>query len=814
MAELPGAATVRGLIGSTYRDLCYAARTLRRDPRFSISVVVTLALAMGAVTAVYSAVRAIVLEPLPYEDSRALTAVWSNWPEQNVKRVTISGGDFRTFQREARSFGSIAAVGSVIQNLTGGVRPEQVTVGWVSRNFFSLMKVPPILGRDFQPGEPPNSLVLGYGIWQQAFGADGEIVGKTVQLDGVPFVVIGVLAPGFRLHLAADAGIATNIDVWRPPDETGSPARWVVHDLQSSMLRLVGRLRPGTSIDQARQEMQGLARRLREQFPDHAAARYEVAVEPLHEEVVGHLRPTFLVLQVAVLLVLLLACANVANLLLARAQGRRAEISMRLMLGAARGTIFRQLITESAVMAGLGGALGVLLARVGLWLLKGLRFPDIPRLDTVGIHSSSLAFALAVMLGATLLFGVWPALRASRLKIANDLNVRGGKAMGLKDSLVVAEVTLAMMLLAGSGIVLRSFMEMQRTDPGFVIEDLLTFGISLPGNRYESPLETSAFIDELERRLEARSWALSAGATWPLPLEGQLWAGDYETVVTAGADPRPIADYRLASPGLLVTLGLRLVEGRDLAEDDTIGVLVDEELARRNWPERSAIGQWIRFESGLQEMRVVGVVENVRHPRLRTYSAEAVYIPARAASWSDWEIFVVVRTVGDPARFITEARQVLHSLDPELPMGKVRTMESYLADRLAPNRFASLTTAFFSLAALALAVVGLYGLLSYAVARRRYEIGVRMAVGATPVGILGLVLRKGLILTATGALLGGAGGVAGAGALSSLVYGIGPRDPLTFVGASAVILIAGLAAAWLPARRAAQTDLVELLRQT
>ena len=295
------------LASSCYRDLRFAARTLGRDTRFTLAAVATLTLGIGAATAVYSAVRAILLQPLPYQDSHELVALWSNWPEQGTERVAVSGGDFRALRREARSFDDIAAVGSVIQNLTGGTRPEQVTVGWVSRNFFSVMEVSPILGRRFQADEPPKSLVLGHGIWQRVFGADAEVIGRTVQLDGVPFTVIGVLPPGFRLHLAADAGIATSIDVWRPPDEVGNPARWVVQDIQSSMLRLVGRLGPGTGIDQARQEMKGLAQRLREQFPDHAAAGYEIAVEPLHGEVVGHVRPALQVLQLAVLLVLLLA---------------------------------------------------------------------------------------------------------------------------------------------------------------------------------------------------------------------------------------------------------------------------------------------------------------------------------------------------------------------------------------------------------------------------------------------------------------------------------------------------------------------------
>jgi predicted permease len=354
---------------------------------------------------------------------------------------------------------------------------------------------------------------------------------------------------------------------------------------------------------------------------------------------------------------------------------------------------------------------------------------------------------------------------------------------------------------------------MQRADPGFVIENLLTFSISLPGVRYQAPYETAAFIDELARRLTSRGWARSAGATWPLPLEGQLWAGAYETTGTARGDPRPMADYRLASPALRETLGIELTAGRDLTDGDTLAVLVDAELARRNWPGRSPIGQWIRLEGGLPQMRVVGLVETVRHPHLRTYSEEAVYLPLRAASWSDWEVFIVVRTAGEPGRFVADAREVLHSLDPELPMGKVRSMESYLADRLAPNRFASLTTGLFALAALILAMVGLYGVLSYAVARRRYEIGVRMAVGATPIQILTLVIKRGLVLTTIGALLGVAGAVLAAGALSSLVYGIDPRDPASLAGVSLVTLLAGFAAAWFPALRAAGADVVELLRE-
>lgn len=789
-----------------FQDLRHTVRGLRRDVHFTLFGTVVLALGIGVTGAAWTALRAVVLEPLPYPDSDRLMMIWSNWPEQGVARMANAGGDFRLYQREAGTFEEIAAVGSLIQNLTGGERPEQVTVGWVSRNFFRVMGVRPVLGRDFRPDEPPTSLLVGYGLWQRDFAGAPDIVGRTVQLGGRPFTVVGVTPIDFRLHLAPDAGIATDIDVWRPPDEVGDPGRWMTSDLQSSQLRLLGRLKPGASPDQAREEMARIASELRERFPDHAAVDFDVSVEPLIDEVTGQVRPYLLLLQTSALLVFLLACANVGSLFVIRGQRRLGEIHTRLTLGARQSRIVQLVLLESLGVGLLGGLLGVGLAAGILVGVRSLHLTAIPRLDEASLGASTIrAVLLAAVLGG-LLAGGWPAVRAGRTRLAGGMGVRGGGAISVRKGLVVLEVALATMLLAGSVVLARSAWKLRQADPGFQVADLLTFGINLPGTRYDAPVETAQFLERLERALQDHPGIQAAGATWPLPLEGQLWAAHYRTAATGSDEEAPFADLRLASPGLLRAMGMRLAEGRNLDSGDSLSVLVNEELARREWPDRSALGQTVQIVGEARPLSVVGVVGDVRHPQSRTYASETIYLPMAHSSWTDWEIFVTVRTLGEPLRLVPTVREVLASLDPELPMGKVRTMRGYLDDRLAPSRFSGWTAAGYATAGLLLAVMGLYGVISYSVQARRHELAVRVALGAEPRSIRALVVRNGAGLVGLGILLGLAGGLAGTGLLSTLLYGVGPRDPLAYGAAVVTVLVAGLAATWIPAERASRTD--------
>jgi putative ABC transport system permease protein len=793
-------------------DVRQAIRGLRRDPRFTVFAIVTLALGIGSTVAAYSVLRTVLLAPLPYPAADRLAMIWSDWPARGVHRISNSGGDFRAYQRAATTFEAVAAVGSVIQNLTGGSRPEQVTVGWVSRNFFSVMRVRPMLGRAFGPDEPANSLILGHGIWLRDCAADSAILGRTLQLGGRPFTVVGVLPAGFRLHLAADAGIATAIDVWKPPDETGDPDRWVTPNIQSSQLRLVGRLRAGVTVAQAGSQLHRIAADLRHRYPDHAAAGFDLSVSPLHEEVTGPVRPFLLLLQLAAGLVLLLACVNVGSLLLARGQRREREIRARLTLGARPHQVLLLLLLDSIAVSVAGGVVGIGLAAGVLAAVRSIPLPVIPRFESVGIHSAGVLVALGVSVLAAVLTGSWPAVRASRTRLAEGVGVRGGGGAGIRRGAVIVEVALATMLLAGSAILLRSAWKLQRADPGFAVDDLLTFSLNLPGTRYEAPLGTARFLHRLEDSLDAIPAVHAAGSTWPLPLEGQLWAGNYRTVTTGADEAAPFADFRLASPGLLEAMGMRLVEGRTLRWEDSLAVLVNEALARRNWPGRSALGQSIRLAGDSRALTVVGVVSEVRHPSLRTYASETIYLPLAHASWTDWEVFVTVRSRGSPSSLMPSIRATLQALDPELPIGKVHPMRTYLEDRLAPNRLVGDTVAGFALAGLLLAIVGLYGVISYSIEARRHEIAVRVTLGADPRAIRRLVLRSGAGLIGPGVVLGLGSALLGMGYLSSLVYGIGPRDPGALGAALATVTAAALAAVWIPASRAARSDPATVLR--
>ncbi len=801
------------LVSSLVHDVRETVRGLRRDVNFTVVAAIVLGLGIGATTAAYAALRVIVLDPLPYPDSGRLMMIWSRWPTKGVERMATTGADFRTYQREAGSFEGIAAVGSLIQNLTGGARPEQVTVGWVSRNFLSVMGVRPALGRDFTATEPSTSVLLGHGAWTRDFAADPDVIGRSVQLNGRPFTVVGVLPAGFRLHLAPDAGIATTIDVWRPPDEVGSPDRWVTPDIQSSQLRIIGRLKPGATPSQAREGLERIAAELRGRYPDHAALGYEVSVDPLIREVTGDVRPFLVLFQAAALLVLLLACANVANLFLVRSQRRRSEHRTRLTLGARRLRLLRLLLVEGVAVGALAGIVGLALAAGILAGVRALHLTGIPRLDELALGAPSLRIVAPAALLAGVLSATGAAVSASRTRLGEGLGVRGAGSTSVRRGLVVLEVALATLLLAGTSILVRSAWKLSHVDAGFETGNLLTFGVNLPGTRYSAPVETAQFLARLEDALRQRPGIQSAGSTWPLPLEGQLWAGNYRTAATPSDDDAPFADFRLASPGLLEAMGMQLVEGRNLGAGDTLAVLVNEQLATDNWPGRSAVGQSLELEGDPRALTVVGVVADLDHPRLRTYAAETIYLPMAHSSWTDWEIFVTVRTAGNPLSLTGSVREVVATLDPELPIGKIRPMRGYLADRLAPNRLSGWTTGGFAAAGLLLSMVGLFGVISYTIQARRRELAIRMTLGADPGSVRSLVLRSGGTLVGLGIVLGLAGALALSGLLSTLLYGVGPHDPLALTTAVLTAGVVGLTATWIPSWRASRANPADILRR-
>lgn len=798
-----------------------ALRAFRRRPGLLAAAVLTLALGIGANIAVFSTAYGVLLRPLPYPDSDRLAMVWAQWLEKDMPKVSHTGGDYAEYRRAATTFEDFAALGSIRQNLTGGDEPQQVQVGWVSQNFFSVLRIVPVLGRDFAADEGSRSLILGNEFWRRHLGGDPAILGRTVELDGQPFAVVGILPAGFKLHLAADVGISTRIDVWKTPDPVTAPARWTIAELNFSTLRIIGRMKPGTTVEQAQADLDAIAEAQRKHYPDHQAVGFHLKVEPLLHSVVGFIDRSLVMLQLAVLFLLLVTCLNVANLLIVFARLRQREFALRICLGGGPGNLIRQVLTESLLISLAGGALGLALARLGLSLLQQLAPPSLPRLETIGFYPPVLAFALGVTLLTTLLIGLIPALRiAGKLDLGQVLKQHSKQAgtgdTRLRRLLIAAEVSLSFVLLLGMGLLLQSFVKLQSIRPGFDPPNLLTFSISLPRERYEAPAGTAEFLRRLEERLQQLPGVESAGTVWPLPFEGQIWAGPYRTLTgKVKEEAQPLADYRLVTPNYLTTIGARILEGRNFWQDDDRVVLVDRQFAELNWPGQSAIGQAIYPTPDNDEvsLKVIGVVENIRHKDLRADGRETLYLPAKGFSWSNWELTPVVRTKTAPLALVPGVRQVLKELDPRLPMAKVKLMEDYIAEAVAPNRFAFTMMLVFSAIALALAAIGLFGVMAYSLSQRTTEIGVRMALGAERGSILKQAVGQGLSTAAVGIGLGVLGSLALTRGLSSLLFGVSATDPATYLGAGAVLLAVATLASYLPARRAAALSPTVAIRE-
>ncbi|MFN7963781.1 MAG: ABC transporter permease [Thermoanaerobaculia bacterium] len=800
-------------------DLRHAVRSLLRDRSFSLAVILTLALGIGSNVALFSTLYGVLLRPLPYPEPERLGLVWAQWPKKNLPKVSHPGGDVLEYRKSSHSFEQIAAVAALRQNLTGGDHPEQVQVGWVSRNFLTLFKTPPSLGRDFRPDEPANSVILSHAFWQRYFGGSEAVLGRSVSLDGQPFTVIGVLPPGFRLVLPKDIGISAAFDALKPADEVGSPSRWVSPSLELSTLRVLARLKPGFSFEQARADLAAVAARLRERFPDHAEVGFALDLEPLHAEVVSSAKRVLWFLQAAVVLVLLVASFNAANLLTVRATHRSKELALRAAIGGSLYRLGRQMAAESLVLGALGGLLGLALAWGGVRLLLFLKPASLPLLTSVAIDRPVLGFAVATALVATLLAGVAPVARALSPDLGEVLkekasSVQGRFARNLSRALVVFQVALSVLLLLGAGLLGRSLTKLLSIRPGFEPARLLTFAISMPATRYSAPAGTEEFQRRLAAALGALPGVRSVGSVWPLPLEGQNWYGGYQTDThPAGSGPQQLCDFRMVTPAYLDTVGARLVEGRQLWADDHDAVLVDQRFAEANWPGQSALGR--RFQAApngtMVDMQVVGVVENIRLGDLKADGRETLYLPAKKWSWNDFELYFVARTEGDPLALAQSAREALAKLDPEIPMAKVRAMDDYVADATGDNRFALVALSIFALLALALAAIGLYGLLSYTVSRETREIGIRLALGAQRRSILRRTVRQGAGLALLGTVLGLATSLLAARSVSGLLFGVSTGDLPSYAGAVVVLFAVALAASYLPARRAVRLDPLDAL---
>jgi putative ABC transport system permease protein len=820
---------------SLFNDVRYAFRTLARSPVFAAIAIITIGLGIGANTAIFSVVNAVLLRPLPYDQPDRLVYVWGELRNRNIEYWPASPFDLTDFREQGTQFEALAGVFTGQSSLTGGDGdPVQVEFGGVTPNFLSVLGVRPAIGRDFVPEDaepigqnadpnavPPAAVLMSHGLWLRRFGGDSAAIGRTLEVGGNAVEIIGVMPRGFKLFVPAGTGLSSNVDLWFAPriDFDNWPTRANV------IFSVFGRLKPGASLEQAQSEMDGIAARIREEDQLSETSGYYVRITPMQRDITQHVRPLVLALLGAVGFVLLIACANVSNLLLVRASAREREVAIRSALGGDRGRLIRQMLVESGVLALAGGVVGLALAWGGIQLLLALRPADLPRLEAVGIDFIVLVFTLLAALGAALLFGIIPALQASKPHLADSLGERGQtsartKQRLVRNGIVVLEVALSLVLLIGAGLMVRSFVELQRVRPGFNPENLLTFGVQLPFARYQEAEQRANFVRTLDERIESLPGVESTSAAFPLPLDGVFSSGRYGTE-EALTDETAYgqADYRFVLPDYFETMETRLLAGRTFNEadfaDSAAVVLIDRRLAELTWPGESPVGKRMLIRvttNDAQWVEVIGVVEHQRSQTLAADGRETVYFTTRYVGDPGGLIWMV-RSVIPPERLADQIRAAVAEMDPLLPLADVRTMAEYVNEARAPTRFALILIGVFSVVALVLAAVGLYGVISYVVRQRTAEIGVRIAFGAESGKILGLVLRQGLTLTAMGLAVGLVAAFWVTRFMESLLVGIAPSDPVTFAGIAVLFVAIATAACLVPARRAARVDPVVALRE-
>jgi putative ABC transport system permease protein len=794
-------------------DLRFAWRSLWKHPSLTLIAVVALALGIGANTAIFSVVQAVLLKPLPFPQPERVIRLIDVAPDR-LRAGATSPPDFADWRSQNRVFSQLAAIGTDNVNLTGEGEPERLYAGRVSGDFFGALGMKPLLGRPLLPAEDvaggPNVAVLSARLWQRRFGGDPGIVGRRLMLDGEPTLVVGVMP--------ASLDLPKNVELWRPLRLTISEDQRGGH-----YLRVLGRLARGVSLARAQAEMSGIAARLAKAHPD-TNTDWGIRLASLQETMVENVRPALFVLLGAVGLVLLIACANVANLLLSRLAAREREVAVRTALGAGRGRLIRQFLTESTLLSLAGGLLGTLLAAVGTPLLLALFGDRIPRAQEVGVDATVFAFTLGLSLLTGLLFGLLPALHASSPDLQSTLR-DGAKGAGdrrgrrTRSSLVFAEVALAIILLVSAGLLIRSLRELQSVRPGFRSDHALSVQVALPPGSYDSEQKQSAFYRALLPRLAALPGVQHASAGFPLPLTGDR----YRLAFQAEGQPAevtqlPRANMAFVSPDYFATLGIplrqgRVFDGRDGLGGEKVG-LVNRSLAESIWPGQNAIGKRFTFDvpanSKSDWFRVVGVVGDVRHLELKEESGNQAYLPL--FQLPNDEAALVIRTAGNPAGLAAAVTRAVREIDPGLPVAKVKTLDALLYDSVAEPRAQTFLLSLLAALALVLSAVGVYGVLSYSVAQRTREIGLRMALGAGAGEILRQLLREGLGVVLAGIGAGLFGAFFLARLLASLLYGVTPRDPWTFVGVPLVLLGVALFATWIPARRATRVEPVVALR--
>ncbi len=825
---------------SLLKDITFAWRTLRSNPAYSLTAIITLALGIGASTAIFSVVNAVLLRPLPYGDAGRLTLIWGDMVKRNVKDFPFPPGDLPDLRQQATLFQEIAGVSTFRQPLVGdGGEPEQVNIAGVTENVFTVLRARIVLGRNFNesdatplpappqaaPGAPPPapavgpdgqpplvaSWILSYPFWQRRYGGDRNVIGKTVDVGNGRAEIIGVVAPEFELLFPPSANVVRNPDIY-----SALRIDFATASRTNVFLDMIGRLKPGVTLPQAQQQLDNIAADLRRRFPIKEAAGLHIRGEWMRDDLVADVRPAIIALMGAVSFVLLIACANVANLMLVRAASRERELAVRSALGGTRWGLIRQMLTESLLVATLGALVGFGLAQAGIKLLLVLAPENLPRLDSVSADPIVLVFTVLAGIVSAAAFGIVPALRASRPDLADILRSAGrtgGLARGrrIRNAVVTAEVALSFVLLIGCGLMLRSFVALQHVDPGYDPKGLLTF-FAVSG-RPGGPDVQAGIIRQLEERLRSVPGVTGVTAATPLPLDGGIVNARWGTEV-AVTDPSKFqqANVHIVLPGYFKVMRTKFIEGRDFTEADNnpnaVLAIVDRNFAAKAFPGQSAVGKrlYVRVRSNDPEwFEIVGVVDRERHETLAADSREAMFLTDGLfghGAVSRW----VVRTSGDPNALVPAVRAAIREVDRQMPVAEVQPMTWFVDRAMASTRFALALIATFAAIAVVLAAVGLYGVLSTVVRQRTAEIGVRMAFGANTASIFQLVIGQGLRLSAIGIALGAVGALALTRGMKTMLVGVRPTDPLTFVAIGALFMAVAAVSSWIPARRAAGLD--------
>ncbi len=809
------------------QDVRYAVRGLRRTPGFAVAAILTLALGMGATTAIFSVIRAVLLSPLPYAEPERRVMIWSRW--KDFEKTWVADGEVADYRRFCPSLESVAAWESGEANLTGGGEPVRIGSSGVTANTFATLGARPLLGRTFTeaedlPGGPPV-VILGYGLWQSRYSGDPGVLDRVIELDGVARHVVGVMPRGFALPTDFTVDANEPSQVWVPEQIDPKELSHGNHGYYAAAA-----LVRGASAQRATAELKSVTANLTRQGTYPEAMRFEAFAVPLEDEIRGPARQALLLVFGAVAFLLLMACANVANLLLARAEARQREISVRAAIGAGKSRLTRQLLTESFVLAAAGGALGLAFAWLGVRAIAAHGAAGLPALSPISIEPRMLIFAAALTILTTFLFGLAPTVRMLRLNLSESLRDGAQSAsaglgrQSLRGALASAQMALAMVMLLCAGLMLRTLHALMNVDLGFEPEHVLTLQLRPPETSYKKPTDVIALYRSLLDSVRALPGVQSAGIVRSLPLAASIgdWGLEVEGYVeTPGRHPK--GDWQVLSDGALEALGERVLRGRGLAatdrEDSLPVVLVNETLAATYWPGQDPIGRRIRMGSNQKRpwLTVVGIVKNVRHNGVTAVIKEKFYIPyaqfpAARAGGAARNMTLVARTGGDPLALVGSIRAEVRRLDPNLPIAGVRPMTEVVDTSLATPRLTGSLLAIFAGLALFLAAIGVSGVLAYLVNRRRREIGIRMALGASRGHVLGLVIGRGLQTAGIGIAAGIVGAVFLTRLMEGLLYGVAPRDPTTFAAVALLLLGIALAASAVPAIRASRVDPLEALR--